>query len=85
MVLTRHLVREKFTILVDKIYVEDDSGIEVDETVFADLATQNGICFIIQDGDNNGKLTKKLYIPWMDRAVKLKIGHSFLAAVCRLF
>ncbi|XP_033492089.2 uncharacterized protein LOC117263066 [Epinephelus lanceolatus] len=46
-------VREKFSILVDKICVEDDSGTEVDESVFADLAPHNGICFIIQDGDNN--------------------------------
>lgn len=51
-------MREKFFILMDlKICVEDASGTEVDESVFAEMATQNGICFIIQDGNDNVKLT----------------------------
>ena len=50
-------MREKFFILVDKITVEDDSGTEVDEAVFAELATLEGICFVIKDSHNNGKFS----------------------------
>lgn len=51
-------MREKFSILVDKISVEDYSETEVDETVFAELATQNGICFIIRAAEGNGKFER---------------------------
>ncbi|KAI7793219.1 hypothetical protein IRJ41_008801 [Triplophysa rosa] len=46
-------VRETFSIPVNKITVEDDSGTEVDETVFAELSTVNGICFVLKDGHDN--------------------------------
>lgn len=42
------LVREKFSIPVNKITLEDDSGTEVDN-VLADLSTMEGICFVIKD------------------------------------
>ncbi len=48
-------MREKFSVQVDKITVEDDSGTEVDEAVFAELATLEGICFIIKDSHYNGE------------------------------
>ncbi|XP_056331620.1 uncharacterized protein LOC130243470 isoform X1 [Danio aesculapii] len=43
-------VREKFSIPASNITVEDDSGTEVDETVFAELSAVAGICFIVKDG-----------------------------------
>lgn len=49
-------MREKFSIHVDKITVEDDSGTEVDEAVFAELCTMEGICFVIKDSCDNGKV-----------------------------
>ncbi|XP_031134996.1 uncharacterized protein LOC116035812 [Sander lucioperca] len=42
-------VKEKFSIPVNNITVEDDSGTEVDKTVFAELSTVEGICFVIKD------------------------------------
>ncbi|KAK3549823.1 hypothetical protein QTP86_014709 [Hemibagrus guttatus] len=42
-------VREKFSTLVNKIIVEDDSGTDVDNKVFADLSAMEGICFVIKD------------------------------------
>ncbi|MEQ2277031.1 hypothetical protein XENORESO_018326 [Xenotaenia resolanae] len=42
-------VRKKFSIPVDKMTVEDDSGTEVDEAVFSQLCTMEGICFVIND------------------------------------
>lgn len=51
---------------MDKICVEDASGTEVDESVFAELATQNRILFIIQDGNNNVKLTINNTLYYMD-------------------
>lgn len=48
-------MREKFSIPVNKITVEDDSGTEVDETVFAELSTVQGICFVIKESHDNGK------------------------------
>ncbi|XP_031148514.1 uncharacterized protein LOC116045134 [Sander lucioperca] len=44
-------VKEKFSIPVNNITVEDDSGTEVDKTVFAELSTVEGICFIKDDQD----------------------------------
>ncbi|KAK0152197.1 hypothetical protein N1851_006429 [Merluccius polli] len=46
-------VKEKFSIHGDKITVEDDSGTEVDEAVFAELCTMDGICFVIKDSCDN--------------------------------
>ncbi|KAF5888162.1 uncharacterized protein DAT39_022001, partial [Clarias magur] len=46
-------VREKFSIPVSKITVEDDSGPEVDNEVFADLSTMDGICFVINDSHDD--------------------------------
>ncbi|KAF5880260.1 uncharacterized protein DAT39_023238, partial [Clarias magur] len=45
--------REKFSIPVSKITVEDDSGTEVDNEVFADLSTMEGICFVIDDSHDD--------------------------------
>ncbi|KAJ8012627.1 hypothetical protein DPEC_G00044840 [Dallia pectoralis] len=42
-------VKEKFSIPVNNITVEDDSGTEVDETVFAELSTVEGMLFVIKD------------------------------------
>ncbi|XP_058653137.1 uncharacterized protein LOC131552932 [Onychostoma macrolepis] len=50
----KHLVREKFSIPGDKITVEDDSGTEADETVFAELSTVEGICFVVKDRHDDG-------------------------------
>lgn len=41
--------------LVNTITVEDDSGTAVDETVFAELSTAEGICFVIKDSHGYGK------------------------------
>ncbi len=35
--------------------MEDDSGTEVDETVFAELSTVEGICFVVKDSHDDGK------------------------------
>ncbi|KAK0148560.1 putative nuclease HARBI1 [Merluccius polli] len=50
-------VTEKFSIHGDKITVEDDSGTEVDEAVFAELCAMDGICFVIKDScdDDSGR------------------------------
>lgn len=48
-------MREKFSIPVHTITVEDDSGTEVDETVFAELSTAEGICLVIKDSHDYGK------------------------------
>ena len=37
-------MKEKFSNPVDKITVEDDSSTEVDEAMFAELATLEGSC-----------------------------------------
>ncbi|XP_030581778.1 uncharacterized protein LOC115777891 [Archocentrus centrarchus] len=42
-------VREKFSIHADSITVEDDSGTEVDDSVFAELSMVDGICFVIKE------------------------------------
>ncbi len=48
-------MRDKFSIPVDKVTVEDDSGTEVDETVFAELSAMEGICLVVKDCHDNGK------------------------------
>lgn len=48
-------MREKFDIPVESIAVEDDSGTEVDEMVFAELAAVEGICFVIKNSPDIGK------------------------------
>lgn len=48
-------MREKFSIPASNITVEDDSGTEVDETVFAELSAVAGICFVVKDGLDHGK------------------------------
>lgn len=59
------LLGEKFSIPVDKIAEEGDSDTEVDEAVFADLSTSEGICFVIKDSHNNGMLRMvRFYISW---------------------
>lgn len=40
---------------VDKITVEDDSGTKVDEAVFAELCTMEGVCSFTKVSCNNGK------------------------------
>lgn len=59
--LTCHIVKEKFFIPVDTtITVEDDSGTEVDENVFAELATMGSICFVIKESHDDSGNFKKL-------------------------
>lgn len=55
-------MREKFSIPV-KVSVEDDSGTEVDETVFAELSTVEGICFVIKDCQDDG-IILLIYFPY---------------------
>ena len=54
-ILPHHAVREKFSIPVDKVTVEDNFGTEVNETVFAELSAMGGICFVVKDCSDNGK------------------------------
>ena len=67
-------MREKFSIPVDKITVEDDSG----RTVFAELSTLEGIYFVIKDShDDNGKFKK---IAWFYIALtEVVIGDATIA------
>ncbi|KAJ8369787.1 hypothetical protein SKAU_G00098150 [Synaphobranchus kaupii] len=47
-------VKDKFSIPEDNILsVEDETGTEVDNDVFPDLLTTNGICFVIKNELNN--------------------------------
>ncbi|KAJ8355211.1 hypothetical protein AAFF_G00085980, partial [Aldrovandia affinis] len=47
-------VKEKFSIPVDNILtVEDETGTEVDNDMFPDLLTTNGICFVIKNELND--------------------------------
>lgn len=55
LLLPHHTVKDKFSIPDDKVTVEDDSGIEVDETVFAELSAMPGICFVVKNCHDDGK------------------------------
>ena len=44
---------------MDKITVEDDTGTEVDESVFAELSAMEGICFVIKNCHDDGKFYKR--------------------------
>ncbi|KAJ8362143.1 hypothetical protein AAFF_G00392910 [Aldrovandia affinis] len=49
-------VKEKFSIPVDNILtVEDETGTEVDNDMFPDLLTTNGICFVIKNELNDSE------------------------------
>ena len=77
-----HLVREKFSIPVNKITVEDGSSTEVDETVFAELSTAEVICFVIKVGHDDGTFQNSLVLHCINSSGHFRCihWHHYLAS-----